>query len=115
MNGLTRIRSTLATAGMLVYEQAQARACAAPYVVVRDMGTYPYAGNNKTGYTLAVVNVYVPMAGYSQLQTLIAQVQTLLKPLETQVEPTGNIGPDLIEEDYQAHSKSLEYRINRTL
>ena len=116
MDALEKIRETLQDADYLVYEPGQApNACNAPYVVVRGGGTYPFAGSNKTGYTLANVTVYVPLDQYDQLATMTAQVQTLLTPLYNQARPTGNIGPDIIEEEYQAHSKSLEYMILKPL
>lgn len=116
MDGFERIRDTLKTAGLLVYDPGKCPdVCQAQYLVVKPGGTYPFARTNKLGYTLATVFLFVPLAKYEELEPLAVQVQTLLKPLQSQVRPTGNISPDIIEDVYRAHSRTIEYMILKTL
>ena len=116
MDAITRIREALLADGLAVYEPGQhPDVCKAPYLVVRQGETTPTAGTNKTGYTLATVFLYVPLNQYDQLATIAAQAQGLLEPLQPQVRPTGNLGPDIIEPDYKAHSRGMEYMILKKL
>lgn len=116
MDAIERIRDTLKAAGLSVYKPGQCPdVCQAKYIVAKPGGTYPFAASNKVGFTLATVFLYVPLDKHEELEPLSAQVQTLLKPLQSQVRPTGNISPDIIEDLYRAHSRSIEYMVLKTL
>lgn len=116
MDGVERIRSVLKADGLLVYDPGNhPDKCKAPYVVVRQMGTYASIQSRLTGYTLAQVYVYVPLDAYGQLTGLAARVKQLLAPLHRQLRPTGHESPDMIEEEYRAHSRSIEYQILKPL
>ncbi len=116
MDAAERMRTALKAAGILSYVPGQMTdVCQAAYTIVKPGGTTPFAGTNKVGYSLVTVFVYVPLASHGELEPLSALVQTTLKPLQSQVRPTGNISPDIIEDAYQAHSRSIEYMVLKTL
>lgn len=116
MDGVKRIQTTLTDGGMLVYDPgAHPDVCSAAYIVVRPMGTYPTAESSRLGYRLVNVILYVPLDDHDQLDTMNNQVKELLDPLRSQIRPTGNVGADMIEAEYKAHSRSLEYMILKRL
>lgn len=87
-------------------------ACTAPYVVIREAGTYPFAVR-KNGYTLWAVHFYVPLSRYSELSALQERAKTVLRNF-SELRETGNVSPDGIDERFQAHTRSMEYQVLRT-
>lgn len=109
------VKNALRTAGLTVKLPGQYEApCKEPYVVVHDGGTYGYAANRHTGYTLLYVRCYVPIDSYSKLQLLMESVKTALAPFSF-IMPTGNEGIHQIDNTYKAHTSYVEYQVMRTL
>ncbi len=107
------IKKALIGAGIQTYAPGEKNGiCTAPYAVIREAGTYPFAVH-KNGYTLWVVHLYVPLSKYRELAPLQERVKTVLKGF-SELKETGNVSPDIIEEKYQAHTRSMEYQLLRT-
>lgn len=88
--------------------------CKAPYVVVRGGGSYAQgmSGGTSIGYRIVTVYCYVPREN-GNLAALVAEAKSAMKALRSQLMPTGNEGPEMVEQDYDARSQSIEYRVMR--
>ncbi len=109
------VKNTLRSVGLTVKLPGQYEApCKEPYVVVHNIGTYGYAANALTGYTLIYVRCYVPLNSYSKLQPLVESVKAALSSVSS-LTPTGNEGIHQIDNTYKAHTSYVEYQVMRTL
>lgn len=110
-----KVKQLLRSAGLNVKLPGQYESpCKEPYIVIHDGGTYPYAANALTGYTLLYIRCYVPLDSYSKLQPLVERVKSVLSP-EAFIMPTGNEGIHQIDNTYKAHTTYVEYQVMRTL
>lgn len=110
MDAVKRMEDLLKGAGYLVYEPGiHPDACKQPYIVIVQMGTYASLENMDTGYTLTRVNLYVPLGQRAALADMARAVKAVLLPLRHQARQTGHETPDMIEPEYRAHSRSIEY------
>ena len=110
------IVTALAGAGITVkYPGAKQGVCTAPYAVVQDFGTYPYAQSAHLGYTLIQIHCYAPVGNYPALPLLISQVKTALAPLAADLRPTGSEGIHDINDVFKAHTGYVEYILQKRL
>ncbi len=88
--------------------------CKSPYVVVCSGGSYAQGVSGGTSISRRIVTLYcyVPRTT-GNLEALVANVKAELKALRPQLMPTGNEGPEIIEQDYDARSQSIEYQVMR--
>ena len=115
MDACDRAREHLEKQGLRCYKPGIAvGVCKAPYVVVRDGGSYAQgmSGGTSIGYRIVTVYCYVPREN-GNLAALVAEAKAAMKALRSQLMATGNEGPEMIEQDYDARSQSIEYRVMR--
>lgn len=113
---MERARKTLETAGFLVYAPGIfIGECKSPYIVIRHGGTYAAAIGGRVGNSILEVICYVPLAQYSELVPMTRRVKASMGTLSAQIRPTGHIGPDIIEQEYKAHSATIEYQVLKRL
>ena len=53
----------------------------------------------------------LPLDAYETLPALEASAREALRGLASQVRPTGHVTADMIEEDYRAHTRAIEYMV----
>lgn len=115
MEAVERTIAHLRGRGLLCYGPGIAQGpCKAPYVVVRGGGAYPLgtsAGAN-IGYRVVSLYCFVPRTS-GDLAALVAQVKTAMRDLRGQLRPTGNEGPEMLEDNYDARSQTVEYMVLR--
>lgn len=100
---------------MLCYKPGIAQgACKAPYVVVRGGGAYARgaSGSASIGYRIVTLYCFVPRVS-GDLAALVARVKAAMRELGGQLRPTGNEGPEMIEDNYDARSQTIEYMVLR--
>ncbi|MDO5300843.1 MAG: hypothetical protein Q4F18_15550 [Clostridia bacterium] len=115
MDACDRTREYLQSQGLLCYKPGIARGkCRAPYVVVRGGGSYAQnmSGSVGIGYRIVTLYCFVPRED-GDLAALVKKTKAAMQGLKTQLMPTGNEGPEMIEDDYDARSQTLEYRVLR--
>ena len=83
--------------------------CDSPYIVVKNNGSTRYAGIS-TNVDLYSVIIYVPKAGYSELEVLIQRVKSVMKELEPMILPRGSQTPSYYDDNVKAHMVSIEYK-----
>lgn len=110
------ILDELAGAGIdVAFPGAKQGICAAPYVVVQNMGTHRFAQSDGLGYSLYEVHCYVPLADYRLLPLLIERVKAALQPLAPDLRPVGDERVHLINDRFRAHEGSVQYLVQRRL
>lgn len=115
MDACDRTIEYLRSCGMLCYKPGIAKGkCSAPYVVVRGGGSYAQGMNGAVsiGYRIVTLYCFVPREK-GDLAELVCRVKDAMRALGGQLRPTGNEGPEMIEQDYDARSQSIEYRVLR--
>lgn len=107
-----RMCEALLAAGISAYAPgAHPDQCRAPYAVVRHSGLYATEISRRLCYALIQVHLYVPLDAYETLPALEASAREALRSLASQVRPTGHVTADMIEEDYRAHTRAIEYMV----
>lgn len=115
MDACERVIAHLQSRGLLCYRPGIAKGpCRAPYVVVRGGGSYAQgmSGAASIGYRIVTLYCFVPREG-GDLAALVRRTKEAMRPLGGQLRPTGNEGPEMIEDDYDARSQTIEYRVLR--
>lgn len=115
MDACDRVREHLTDCGLLCYRPGIAKGkCAAPYVVVRGGGSYAQgmSGAASIGYRIVTLYCFVPLER-GDLAALVKRTKDAMRGIGGQLRPTGNEGPEMIEQDYDARSQSIEYRVLR--
>ena len=115
MDACDRAREHLRDRGLRCYRPGvKLGACKAPYVVVRGGGAYAQgmSGAASIGYRIVTLYCFVPREG-GDLAALTAAAKEAMRDLRAQMMPTGNEGPEMIEEAYDARSQTIEYRCMR--
>lgn len=56
----------------------------------------------------------MPRVG-GDLPAFVAEVRRIMRGLKSQLRPTGNEGIEMLEEDFDARSQSLEYQALRAI
>ena len=116
MEAYERARQHLIGLGYLVYAPGQHTGrCEAAYVVLRKGSTSRMIESRHVGYDLLDVNCYVPLDQYAELAAMVRGVKGHMRALRAQLRPTGYETPDVIEDQYRAHSRSIEYQVYRML
>jgi len=114
VNIITRAQALLKSHDLDAYAPGQyVGRCAQPYAVLRLGGTYPTAQGARLRYTLMQVYCYAPLgeAAPQRLDAFARQVKAALRGMRNQARPTGQEGPDTLEEAYRALSRRLEYQV----
>ena len=114
MKAEERAKTLLQKAGMLVYEPGQqAGICKAPYVVAHCFGNYPTIQSRNLRYTLLKLHCYVPLDGNqtAALGILADRVKAAMRDMHGQAKPTGQEGVDMVESDFKALSRTIEYQV----
>ena len=115
MDACERIREHLSGCGLLSYAPGIAKGpCRAPYVVVRGAGSYAHgvSASMSIGRRMVTLYCFVPREG-GNLAQLVARVKQAMKGLGTLARSTGNEGPEMLEQEYDARSQSVEYQVLR--
>ena len=108
MDACQRTMEHLTASGILTYKPGVATGkCRAPYVV----GMSGAAG---IGYRTVTLYCFVPRVG-GDLPAFVAEVRRIMRGLKSQLRPTGNEGIEMLEEDFDARSQSLEYQALRAI
>lgn len=114
MRAEERAKQLLKAEGLNVYEPGEhIGKCKAPYTVVHCYGNYQTVQSTRLTYTLMLVHCYVPLEGNqtAELSTLVERVKQIMKGMKNQAKPTGREEPDMIESEYGALSRTIEYQI----
>lgn len=117
MDACQRAMEHLTASGILTYKPGVATGkCRAPYVVVRGGGAYArgMSGAAGIGYRTVTLYCFVPRVG-GDLPAFVAEVRQAMRGLKSQLRPTGNEGIEMLEEDFDARSQSLEYQALRAI
>lgn len=115
MDAVDRVREHLQNSGLPCYKPGIAQGkCALPYVVVRGGGAYARgtSAGGHVGYRVVTLYCFVPRAS-GDLTALVAQAKDAMRELRGQLRPTGNEGPEMIEDNYDARSQTIEYMVLR--
>ena len=115
MDACDRVREHLTDCGLLCYRPGIVKGkCAAPYVVVRGGGSYAQGMSGAASIDYRIVPLYccVPLE-QGALEALVKRTKDAMRGISGQLRPTGNEGPEMIEQDYDARSQSIEYRVLR--
>lgn len=115
MDACDKAREHLTAQSILCYKPGvHLNKCKEPYVVVRGGGAYAQgmSGSTSIGYRIVTLYCFVPREG-GDLPALVAKVKAAMRELRSQMKPTGNEGPEMIEQEYDARSQSIEYRVMR--
>ena len=118
MDARERIATLATDTGYPVYDPGvKPGKCVTPYIVVRQMGTYASINTNGLGYTLVVVICYVPIGqgAPETLKNMTDAVKAVLAQYPRQLRRTGHESPDMIEAEYTALSRSVEYQVQKRL
>lgn len=117
MDACQRAMEHLTASGILTYKPGVATGkCRAPYVVVRGGGAYArgMSGAAGIGYRTVTLYCFVPRVG-GDLSAFVAEVRQIMRGLKSQLRPTGNEGIEMLEEDFDARSQTLEYQALRAI
>ena len=115
MDACERAKAQLKAQGILCYDPGIAVGpCRAPYVVVCGGGAYAQgmSGSASIGYRIVTLYCFVPRVD-GNLPALVGKAKAAMKQLTGQLQPTGNEGPEMVEQDYDARSQTIEYRVLR--
>lgn len=115
MDAVDRVREHLQSRGVLCYKPGIAQGpCKTPYVVARGGGAYARgaSGSASLGYRIVTLYCFVPRTS-GDLTALVAQVKAAMRDLRGQLRPTGNEGPEMLEDNYDARSQTVEYMVLR--
>lgn len=111
MDAVDRVREHLQNSGIPCYKPGIAQGkCAVPYVVARGGGAYALgtSAGGHVGYRVVTLYCFVPRTS-GDLAALVARVKAAMRELRGQLKPTGNEGPEMLEDSYDARSQSIEY------
>lgn len=115
MDACDRAMAQLTQSGLRCYSPGVATGpCRAPYVVVRGGGAYArgLSGAAGLGYRIVTLYCFVPRVG-GDLTGLVARAKAAMRALHGQLRPTGNEGPEMLEQEYDARSQTIEYQALR--
>ena len=83
--------------------------CVTEYIVVKNDGSTKH-NLYSTDVDLYAVMCYVPKQKYSLLEPLVQKVKQAMKGLEPMVKPYGSQTPSYYDDNYKAHTISIEYK-----
>ena len=118
MKAEERAKELLKAAGIPVYDPGQqVGQCKEPYVVPQCFGSYPSISGWRASYSLMLINCYVPLDGHQThaLGELVEKVREVMRSMQKQAKPTGNMSVDIIENAYKALTRTIEYQILRPI
>lgn len=82
--------------------------CITPYIVLKFDGQLPSVNNTQCGWQFVHVFLFAPLCDITVLDEMVKQVQDILKTL---LEFTGEITPEIIDDNAKAYSRRLKYII----
>ena len=101
--------------GVKVFAPGQHKGlCKESYVVIKESGTSAYPGTNKLGYTILDVMIFHPISQYSTLSDYVKSIKGYLKEIKD-LRYGGNESPDVIDDEKQAHTRSIQYQVQKKL
>ncbi len=114
MKAEARAKQLLKAAGILAYDPGQQIGeCKAPYTVVHSYGNYQTIQSARITYTLLLVHCYVPLNGNqtAALGALVDRVRAAMAGMRGQAKDTGREEPDMVDEQFRALGRALEYQV----
>lgn len=88
---------------------AKAGECKHKYVVLKNAGSSQHSSVS-TDIDLYDVMCYVPQNQYSELETFVQQVKSIMVSLYPMVQPHGVQTPSYFDDKVKAHTISITYR-----
>ncbi|AJE10953.1 hypothetical protein EXN65_18280 [Clostridium botulinum] len=82
--------------------------CTEPYVVLKFENQLSSMNNSQCGWQFVHVFLYAPLGDITILDEMLNKVQKLLNE---KLEFTGDIAPELIDNEKKAYFRRLKYRI----
>ncbi|MHB9925521.1 hypothetical protein [Clostridium botulinum] len=82
--------------------------CTEPYAVLKFENQFKSMNNSQCGWQFVHVFLYCPIGDITVLDEMLNKVQ---KPLNEKLEFTGDITPELIENEKKAYFRRLKYKI----
>lgn len=86
--------------------------CLRPYLVVKNDAAIDIIGTTSHSQLYTVL-CYVPKNRYSDLESLVTKVKTVMHNLKPLFMPTGLQTPSFYDDDIKAHMISIQYRNSR--
>lgn len=83
--------------------------CKSPYIVVKNDGSSQHPVFS-TDVDMYAIMVYVPKQAYSSLEPLVQSIKQAMKELEPMIKPYGSQTPSYYDDNYKAHTISIEYK-----
>lgn len=107
---LTDMDAVLKPLGYPIYAPGEYTGkCQVPYLVIKRGGTSA-ANKPIQGYAQVDVILYTPLYDYRLMDSVCARVKRALSAVSGCGRPES-VGPDMIESEYGAYSRTLTYRI----
>ncbi len=100
--------------GVTAYDPGQHTGpCKEAYTVVHCYGNYQTVESARLSYTLLLIHCYVPLDGMQTqaLSDLTDCVKRVMRGMKRQAKPTGREEPDMVESEFRALSRTIEYQI----
>lgn len=82
--------------------------CTEPYVVLKFDSQIQSMNNSQCGWQFVHVFLYTPLGDITVLDDMLDKIK---KALKGNLEFTGDITPELIDDEKQAYFRRLKYRI----
>lgn len=82
--------------------------CKEPYIVLKFDNQLQSMNNSQCGWQFVHVFLYAPLGDITVLDQMIKPIKTALK---NTLEDTGEITPEIIDEEKKAYTRRLKYRI----
>lgn len=82
--------------------------CLTPYVVLKFDNQLQSMNNSQCGWQYVHVFLYAPLGDITVLDKMVIDIK---KELKGRLEDTGEITPEIIEEEKKAYSRRIKYRI----
>ncbi|CAM3004746.1 hypothetical protein HAHI6034_10880 [Hathewaya histolytica] len=82
--------------------------CTEPYLVLKFDNQLVSMNNSKCGWQVVHVFLYAPLGDITILDDMLENVQRALK---CNLEATGNITPEMVEDENKAYTRRIKYRI----
>lgn len=88
--------------------------CTERYCVIKENSQVPFFNNNKTGYRLIDIILFVPISSYIQVEPYAKKIRAAMEELIS-LRKTGNETPIIIDDEKKAYTMSIEYQIMKKL
>lgn len=110
MDVYKQIFKKLQSKGLNIYSPGQHQGlCNKSYLVIKNMGSSPFAGNKVASYSIFDVIVYHPMSQYSSFESYINTVKIYLKEMK-ELRWSGDFS-STIDSEKNAHMMIIRYQV----